>query len=422
MKINLPVLQCIIFLNLIMFTANAQNVKDAKNHIEQLCSTSFSGRGYTNDGHLKAANYIAEAWKKQGLNPFFKESFFQEFKVNANTFNGKFNLKINNVNLKAGEDFIVRPSSQGIKTKRKITFLDIGNFGSDKGISVLDKQLKTKNAIFYKNNKQNDVRLKVDALTNANNNDLIVEVSDKKLTWHISQYQNKSTYLMIKESALPKNPEKIKVNIENTYLQNISTKNVAAYIKGTEQPDSFFVFTGHYDHLGNMGKDKYIPGANDNASGIAMLLSLSEYYSSNPPKYSVLFIAFAAEELGLIGSEYFVKNESMDVTKIKFLINLDIVGGGSKGIQIVNSSIFKDAYQLMTEINDQNKYLPQIKIRGERKNSDHWYFYEKGVPSFFIYTLGGPPHYHDVFDIAETLPLTGFEGLHHLITDFIDKY
>jgi len=197
---------------------------------------------------------------------------------------------------------------------------------------------------------------------------------------------------------------------------------VAAYIKGTEQADSFFVFTGHYDHLGNIGKNNYIAGANDNASGIAMLLSLSEYYIKNPPKYSVLFIAFAAEELGLLGSEYFVKNESMDVSKIKFLINLDIVGGGSKGIQIVNSSIFNDAYQLMHTLNEKNNYLPQIKLRGERKNSDHWYFYEKGVPSFFIYTLGGPPHYHDVFDIAETLPLTAFEGLHNLITDFIEIY
>ncbi len=88
-----------------------------------------------------------------------------------------------------------------------------------------------------------------------------------------------------------------------------------ATIKGTAIPDSFLVFSAHYDHLGQMGKDIYFPGANDNASGTSMLLNLAKYYSQNRPKYSVLFIAFGGEEAGLIGSEYYVKNPLVPLSK-----------------------------------------------------------------------------------------------------------
>jgi hypothetical protein len=67
-----------------------------------------------------------------------------------------------------------------------------------------------------------------------------------------------------------------------------------------------------------------------------------------------------------------------------------------------------------------NHYLKEVKIRGKAANSDHYYFSEKGVKAFFIYTLGGIKAYHDVYDKAETLPLTKFEELFELITRFSD--
>ena len=75
----------------------------------------------------------------------------------------------------------------------------------------------------------------------------------------------------------------------------------------------------------------------------------------------------------------------------------------------------------MTQINADHQLLPQVRVRGEACNSDHCLFYRKGVPSFFIYTLGGIQAYHDIYDKGETLPLTNYEPYFELLVRFLDK-
>jgi aminopeptidase YwaD len=87
-------------------------------------------------------------------------------------------------------------------------------------------------------------------------------------------------------------------------------------------------------------------------------------------------------------------------------------------ITVVNASIFKKEFELLNAINDHGNYLVKIKSRGKAANSDHYWFTEKGVPSFFIYALGGVQAYHDVDDKAATLPLTEFEDLFRLVVKF----
>jgi aminopeptidase YwaD len=191
-------------------------------------------------------------------------------------------------------------------------------------------------------------------------------------------------------------------------------------VQGSEQPDSFIVFTAHYDHLGQMGKDVYFPGANDNASGVAMLLNLAKYYSQpeNKPKYSIAFIAFGAEEVGLIGSAYFTMHPLFPLARIHFLINMDILGTGDEGITVVNATLHNPEFVKLKQLNDTNQYLPLIKPRGKASISDHHFFTERGVPCFYIYTLGGIKAYHDTCDQAATLPLTEYDDLFRLLRDF----
>ena len=73
------------------------------------------------------------------------------------------------------------------------------------------------------------------------------------------------------------------------------------------------------------------------------------------------------------------------------------------------------------EINDQNKLLPAINERGKAANSDHYWFTEHGVPSFFMYTQGGIKAYHDVFDKAATLPMDHYENLLKLLEEFVKR-
>jgi Zn-dependent M28 family amino/carboxypeptidase len=168
-----------------------------------------------------------------------------------------------------------------------------------------------------------------------------------------------------------------------------------------------------------MGAATAFPGANDNASGIAMLLELIKHYTQTPPPYTLVFIAFTGEEMGLLGSRHFADNPPFDLSTIRFLINFDLAGTGSEGIQIVNSTIFTQEAQLLDSLNVAHSLLPQIKKRGESCNSDHCPFYQKNTPSYFIYTLGGIDAYHDVYDRPETLPLTTFTEYSQLIQLFI---
>jgi hypothetical protein len=97
---------------------------------------------------------------------------------------------------------------------------------------------------------------------------------------------------------------------------------------------------------------------------------------------------------------------------------VDIMGTGEEGITVVNGSVFKKDFDALHQINMKNNFIKDIKTRGKAANSDHYYFSEKGVKAFFIYTLGGIKAYHDIYDKAETLPLNEFENLFNLITHF----
>ena len=99
---------------------------------------------------------------------------------------------------------------------------------------------------------------------------------------------------------------------------------------------------------------------------------------------------------------------------------MDLEGTGDEGITVVNGSVFRSEFALLNEINDREKYLVKIKSRGKAANSDHYWFTEKGVPSFFVYAMGGIQAYHDVHDKGATLPLTEFEDLFRLLVKFND--
>jgi Zn-dependent M28 family amino/carboxypeptidase len=170
-----------------------------------------------------------------------------------------------------------------------------------------------------------------------------------------------------------------------------------------------------------MGKDTYFPGANDNASGVSLLLNLAHYYASHPQPYSIAFICFAGEEAGILGSKYFTNNPLVSLKNIRFLINTDLAGTGEEGITVVNATEFPKEFAMMKEANINPVLLTAINSRGKAANSDHYFFTEKGVPAFFFYTLGGIKAYHDVFDKSATLPLNEHEDLFKLIVKFNQK-
>ena len=369
----------LVFL-LSFFNANAQDSQYARGVVDTLTSATFWGRGYTNNGMRKAAQYLSEQFASTGILPLNGPSYFQTFSYPVNTFPGKMEVAINGTQLQPGTQFIVGTESAGFK-----------------GEVMLEK----KDSTHFINLKKK----------------IIVEVKDK-LTWSVSNVATDYTSIEVDKKAMPGEPSTIKLDVENKFISSFKVANVTGYIMGTSHPDSFVVFTAHYDHLGGMGAETYFPGANDNASGISLLLGLAKHYANNPPAYSVVFICFAGEEAGLLGSKYFTEHSLIPLKKIKFLTNVDLVGTGVEGITVVNATEFAKEFEWLNQINREQNLLVKINARGKAANSDHYWFTEKGVPAFFMYTLGGIKAYHDVFDRSTTLPLNEYNDLFKLIVLF----
>lgn len=370
----------------LLFTAIASSAQDlafGKKMVDTLTSTYFWGRGYTNDGMKKAADFLANEFKAYGLQPLEGKSFLQPFSHPVNTFPGKMFVSINDKELVPGKDYIIGAESKGRKASGELD--------------------------------------KADSVQFINQKERVIIKLEDKLTWTVAPEVADFAMVHVDKKAIKGNPNSFEINFENKFISNFKTANVCGFVKGREKPDSFIFITAHYDHLGGMGKDTYFPGANDNASGVSLLMNLAHYYAAHPQKYSIAFICFAGEEAGLIGSKYFTENPLAPLKQIRFLLNTDLAGTGEEGIMVVNATEFTKEFAMMTAVNDENKLLTAIKARGKAAISDHYFFTEKGVPSFFFYTMGGIKAYHDVFDKAATLPLNEHEDLFTLITKFNEK-
>ncbi len=365
------------------YNCYSQDVAFARKIVDTLTSPVFWGRGYTNDGMKKAADFLEAEFKSYGLEPLDGKSFFQHFSYPVNTFPGEVKATVNGKELVPGKDFIVAPETKGIKAEGNLTPKDSATF--------------------------------------INTEERFIVHLDDKLTMDLAPEVAAYSMINVDKKSITGMPVSFKVNIENKFLKNFKTENVCGIVKGTVKPDSIIFITAHYDHLGGMGKDTYFPGANDNASGVSLLLNLAHYYAKHPQTYSIAFICFAGEEAGLIGSKYFTEHPLVPLKNIRFLINTDLAGTGEEGITVVNATEFPKEFAMMNAVNDENKLLVKINPRGKAANSDHYFFTEKGVPSFFFYTLGGIKAYHDVFDKAETLPLNEHEDLFKLLIKFNDK-
>ena len=412
--------------SLICINLNGQNKVFAKEIVKTLTSEDYAGRGYVNDGHNKAANFIAEKFKEFGLEGFDSD-YKQEFQIDVNTFNGSSDVKIDGKLMYAGVDFIVDPSCPSVKGKYDLVWLNpkiVGN--TNKMMKFSSKDFKNSFLIIDKTGITDSTQLDFlnGMIYNPFNAKGIVIVQNKKFTWGISKRQHNYPILYIKKNLISFSNKKIELNIDATLKQGEITQNVLGYVKGTEKPDSFIVFSAHYDHIGMLGEDAIFPGANDNASGTSMIIDLARHYAlpENKPKTSILFIAFGAEEVGLLGSKFYVQKPYFPLEKILFQINTDIMGTGDDGITMVNATKNPDIYQAFKKINDKKQYLKRIKKRGKAANSDHHPFDKKGVKAIFLYTMGGSKAYHDIYDTGENLTLSKYNEVFQLITDFIEEY
>lgn len=188
--------------------------------------------------------------------------------------------------------------------------------------------------------------------------------------------------------------------------------NVYGMIKGSKHPDNYIVVSAHYDHLG-VRNDVVFNGADDDASGTAALFSIAAYFKKHRPETSLIFVAFDAEESGLVGSKKFVAEPPVPLTSIILNVSLDMVGHSDKNELYASGTyhypylksylepIAKDAKVKLLFGHDR----PEQKSDDWTFQSDHGSFQRQKVP--FIY-FGVEDHkdYHKPTDDYPTLTKT----------------
>jgi aminopeptidase YwaD len=401
---------------------SAQFVEHAKPILEELCSAQYAGRGYVQDGVNKAADYLANQFEQIGLK-HFNDSYFQNYSFDINTIQ-KVSCTIDGKIFEAGEHFLVDAPCPSIKGKFQLLPFDLANNLDMQLLFIkLQQGIMPNEAIVFKHAEDGRAVKKlvdsIDALGFAL--PLIIKSTSKKLLWTTSQRVDKIPMLTFPDTIINTKNE-IEIIVENKLIKEYANKNLIGFIPGKKKnTKGYIVFTAHYDHLGMMGEKAFFPGASDNASGTSMLLSIAKYYKQNKVDYPVIFILFSGEEVGLLGSKYFVEHPLFDLSKVKMLMNIDIMGNAEEGITVVNGETFRPQFDQLAEINKQQNYLPQVKIRGKASNSDHYYFGEAGVPSIFIFSNGGVGYYHDVWDKPNTISLKNFDNVGKLLVQFANE-
>ncbi|PRZ23504.1 M20/M25/M40 family metallo-hydrolase [Flavobacterium granuli] len=212
----------------------------------------------------------------------------------------------------------------------------------------------------------------------------------------------------------------VKPDINKVKSDTVTTQNVVGYIEGSDitLKNEFIVIGAHYDHWGWGGKGSSSKkkdtiaihnGADDNASGVAALLSILEELSKSKirTKRSIIFISFSGEEEGLLGSKYFVNHLPVDKNAVKVMLNMDMVGrlNTEKQIYMGGAGTFPDGVELMKKLAEGSGLNPIIHA-GEVGGSDHVSFYKSDISSIGFHT-GGHPQYHTPEDDIDLINSDG---------------
>jgi aminopeptidase YwaD len=351
-------------------------------------------------------------------------AYIDGFKMPVNTFPGRLSFSIDGKMLVPGKDYLVDPASAGVNERAmQIVRADKNFFENYK--SEQDKLRGEKFALVIDAEeigayKGPALARKINYLHPA----VVIELHSGKLTWSVSRTKLRKAYIWLNKELLPLEAKSINLEIEEKFYKRFPVKNLIGYIEGSKYPDSFLVLSAHYEHLGKMGKATYFPGANDNASGTAILLDIMRYFArpENKPQYSVCFMLFTGEEAGLVGSKHYTDKPVFPLERIKFLINLDLLANGQDGMMVVNGAVFPTYFEKLEKLNAAQHYLKEIKKRGKAPNSDHYYFSEHDVKAFFFYLLGTYPYYHDIYDTPDKPTFAGYNGAFKLIVAFLKGF
>ena len=410
----------------------SQIVENLKKYISYLSSDLLEGRRTGTKGEQKAAEYLVEQYEKIGLLPGNGNKYVQDFEYDeGKDFKSSSYLKINDHKLVANDDYfpLVYSSNGKLNSQAAIALKEMGEpwFLDLKSILEenknnphfnIDDAIKTEAQKSFVNG--------ATALIVYNSSSIVDNVGFSK---HDTSRSSSKPIIYINYDAFKKhfNDEitsyKIEAEIE-IHQSKRHGKNLIGFINNNAT--NTVILGAHYDHLG-FGEDKNAldtvhgihNGADDNASGSAALLELGRLLQNSKFKNNnYIFIHFSGEELGLIGSKYWLENPTLNISK-NYMINMDMVGRYDTSHKLTiggfgTSPTWSETFSTLT-----TPLITKYDSSGTGP-SDHASFYRKNIPVLFFFT-GSHSDYHKVSDDFDKINYESEADIVRLIYNIVGK-
>ena len=428
---------------LVCFEASSQKLKKADKavisrlteHVQYLADDKLEGRRAGSNGEQLAAEYISNQFKSAGILPKGTQGYLQSFPIYEGKQIGKSTQLIINGDEISRDDFFpfaFSPEST-IEAMPAIALQESGMPWFKDLKEVLD--VNAANPHF---DLTDHIRTHAKQVQEKGATALIVYNSSARmdhLSFDVKDVSAKTAIpvIYVNQDIVKKHFEDESASLDIKLVTDIEEKyrnghNVVGYIDN--EANSTVVLGAHYDHLGfgedgnslvRMNEKIIHNGADDNASGTSALIELARILMDKKYKNSnYLFIAFSGEELGLFGSKYFVENPTVDLAKINYMINMDMIGrlnDSNKAITVGGVGTSPS----WSFISAENKLPFSIKVDSSGSGpSDHTSFYRKDIPVLFFFT-GLHTDYHKPSDDADKVNVTGSYQIMLFITDIINR-
>ncbi|WP_199539400.1 M20/M25/M40 family metallo-hydrolase [Dyadobacter luteus] len=425
-------------------------------HMRFLASDELMGRRTGEQGNYVAARYIAEQFRKLGVKPVASEnaasptkSYFQNVPFEKLGVNQSGEIVAEATTMKSGDDWILMTGG-ATDTTAALVYAGYGLENAAKGWDDY-KNLDVKNKIVLVQSGTPDVQTPSEIIASSTEKRkiaiekgalAIIELFNAPMPWNmVNKYFTGEKIGLAPESAAGKtiphawvngkdanltralrNVKEIHFKTSGRQTKLINSYNVVGFIEGSDPKlkDEYILLTAHYDHVG-VGKqggqpftaeDSIFNGARDNAFGVVGLLTAAESFSKVPPKRSVLIVALTAEEVGLLGSQYYAAHPLLPLNKCIFNINSD--GAGYNDTTIV-AVMGLDRTGAKAEMEKAAKafglgiFADPSPEQGLFDRSDNVSFAKKGIPAptftpgFREFNGDIMKNYHQVSDNPETI-------------------
>ena len=398
-------------------------ISNLKSHIGYLASDALEGRRTGTAGADAAMDYLVKQYQQLGIGPKGTSGYLQKFEINEGLqLDPSTHFTVNNIQLKIEKDFfplansastsITGKPAMALNEKGQPWFKDIKEtLEENKSNPHFDIEAWIKKEVTAAAAKGATAFMIFNTGSIVDN--ILFNKNDKTEAFSIPViYITQAGFQHFSDPSATLNIQ-LKVQIVE---KKRGASNVAAFINNGAA--NTIVIGAHYDHLG-FNEDKNAldtghvihNGADDNASGTAALLEIARLLQQkSPTHHNYLFLHFSGEELGLLGSKYWIDNPTMPGA-INYMLNMDMVGRYDTAHKLTvggygTSSKWSDIWKLTN-----TPLIVKFDSTGSGP-SDHASFYRAGVPVQFFFT-GSHPDYHKASDDADKI---NYEATAQIVT------